>query len=89
MVTRKARVLVVEDDAPVRTSLEVALATEGYEVSAQSDARAMERLAEEFRPDLAIRDVNLAVGPDGYSVARTLRAGSTVPIIFPYGSRFR
>ncbi len=74
--------MVVEDDTPVRTSLEVALATEGYETWSEPDARALDQVAEQFRPDLAILDINLSVGPDGYSAARTLRAGSSIPIIF-------
>ena len=79
---QKPRVLVVEDDRPVRASLEVALAGEGYEVRAQADAQALEIVTEQFRPDLVILDVNLPAGPNGYSAARMLRAGTTVPIIF-------
>ncbi len=82
MATRKPRVLVVEDDRPIRSALEVALRGEDYEVEALPDARAVQTAAERFRPDLAILDVRLPDGPDGYTAARFLRAGSDLPILF-------
>ena len=81
MAKQNVRVLVVEDDRPVRTSLEVALREEGYEVCPCADASGLHRVVEQFRPDLAILDVRLATGPDGYSTARLLRAQSNLPII--------
>lgn len=79
---QRARVLVVEDDRPIRSSLEVALRGEGYEVLARADATDIEDVAATFRPDLAILDVRLPSGPDGYSAARKLRSGSDLPILF-------
>jgi two-component system OmpR family response regulator len=79
---REPRVLVVEDDVPIRAALEVALRGECYEVLALPDGRALAGTAEEFRPDLAVLDVRLPVGPDGYSMARSLRSRSTLPILF-------
>jgi two-component system, OmpR family, response regulator len=81
MAKRSVRVLVVEDDRPVRTSLEVALGEEGYEVCARADASFIQRVVDEFRPDLAILDVRLGNGPDGYSTARLLRAQGDIPVI--------
>ena len=81
MAKRSVRVLVVEDDRPVRTSLEVALGEEGYEVCARADASGIQRIVDNFRPDLAILDVRLGNGPDGYSTARLLRAHGDVPVI--------
>ena len=81
MAKRSARVLVVEDDRSVRTSLEVALREEGYEVCARPDASGVQRVIEQFRPDLAILDVRLGTGPDGYSTARLLRGQSDLPVI--------
>ena len=72
----------VEDDRPIRSSLEVALRSEGYEVEAQPDARRIHEAAERFRPDLAILDVHLPGGPDGYGAARVLRSSSDIPILF-------
>ena len=81
MAKSSVRVLVVEDDRPVRTSLEVALREEGYEVCACADASGVQRVVELFRPDLAILDVRLGTGPDGYSTARLLRGQSDLPVI--------
>ncbi len=82
MPKQKPRVLVVEDDRPIRSSLEVALAREGYEVEACEDAHRISQMAQQFRPDLAILDVHLPGGPDGYTAARVLRSSSDIPILF-------
>ena len=81
MTKGSVRVLVVEDDRPVRTSLEVALRQEGYEVCACPDASGIQRVVDQFRPDLAVLDVHLGSGPDGYSTARLLRGQSDLPVI--------
>lgn len=82
----KARILVVEDDELIRAALEVALEREGYEVRGEEDGRRVEEAAEVFVPDLAILDVNLQTGPDGYTIARRLRGKSSVPILFLTGA---
>ena len=81
MAKHSVRILVVEDDRPVRTSLEVALRQEGYEVCTCPDASGIQRVIDQFRPDLAILDVHLGTGPDGYSTARLLRGQSSLPVI--------
>ena len=82
MLNQRPRVLVVEDDAPIRSALEVALRSEGYELLALPDGTSLAAAADEYRPDLAVLDVRLPVGPDGYTMARTLRSRSTIPILF-------
>ncbi|WP_336921293.1 response regulator transcription factor [Aquipuribacter sp. SD81] len=82
MVTQQPRVLVVEDDGPIRDALQVALRAEGYQVLALPDGTTVASAAADFRPDVAVLDVRLGPGPDGYAVARTLRARSTLPICF-------
>ena len=74
--------LVVEDDRPIRVAVEVALGGEGYEVHSLADGTALVAAADGFRADLAVLDVRLPEGPDGYELARTLRARSTLPILF-------
>lgn len=81
MATQNARVVVVEDDDAVRGSLEIALENEGYEVLACTDATNIMKLVEQFRPDLAILDVHLPTGPDGYATARVLRENRDLPVI--------
>jgi DNA-binding response OmpR family regulator len=75
-------VLVVEDDNAVRSPLEVALRNEDYVVEACADGRGIEAVAAQFKPDLAVLDVRLPVGPDGYAMARILRGMSDQPILF-------
>ena len=72
----------VEDDSAIRWPVELALRGEGYVVEACPDGQALESVAGAFRPDLVLLDVRLPVGPDGYSMARTLRGMGDQPILF-------
>jgi two-component system, OmpR family, response regulator len=72
----------VEDDDPIRSALDVALRGEGYEVRAEPDGSRLQGVADRFRPDLAVLDVRLPVGPDGYAMARILRESSDMPVLF-------
>jgi len=67
------RVLVVDDDAPVRRMLERSLAAEGFEVEAAADGGAALVAAERSAPDLVVLDVAMP-GLDGLAVCRRLRA---------------
>ncbi|WP_334026180.1 response regulator transcription factor [Nocardia terpenica] len=81
MTDQSATVLVVEDDAGVRSTLDQLLRFEGYRVRLADDGQhALEILTEE-RPDLAVVDV---VMPrlDGLSLCRMLRRrGDRLPIL--------
>jgi two-component system, OmpR family, response regulator len=68
-----AKVLVVDDESSVRQALELAFRSEGYEVRTEADGTALADVTRSFRPDVAIVDVRLPVGPDGYTMARMLR----------------
>ena len=76
------RILVVEDDATVRDAVVTALQREGYLVRTSADGLGITAAIDAFRPSLAILDVRLPVGPNGLSIARTLRGGADVPILF-------
>lgn len=78
----KAGILVVEDDAAIRRSLDIALRRAGYEVRAEPDGTAVLKALTEFRPDLVILDVRLPAGPDGFSIARQVRREVELPILF-------
>nr|MDQ3612459.1 response regulator transcription factor [Actinomycetota bacterium] len=82
MLSQRPRVLVVEDDTPIRSALEVALRGEGYEVRAEPDGTGLPQVSEQFLPDLAVLDVRLPVGPDGYAMAGLLRRTSSLPVLF-------
>jgi DNA-binding response OmpR family regulator len=81
-VLSRPRVLVVEDDASIRTALDAALRGEGYEVLVLTDGSRLPAEADSFRPDIALLDVRLPNGPNGYAIARALRGHSTLPILF-------
>ena len=78
----RARVLVVEDDASIRHALESALRGEGYQVRACADGSGVRELASWFLPDLAVLDVRLPSGPDGFAIARTLRSVGDAGVLF-------
>jgi DNA-binding response OmpR family regulator len=77
-----AKVLVVEDEPIVRDLLVAVMRTEGYEVVAAGDAGAAFKQAKSFMPHLALIDVKLGSGPDGFTVARRLREEADVALLF-------
>ncbi len=78
---QKPRVLVVEDDQPIRASIRRALAYEGYAITETEDGEAALDTVRLSPPDLILLDLNLP-GIDGIEVcARIREAGDTMPII--------
>ncbi|HEX4541514.1 MAG TPA: response regulator transcription factor [Acidimicrobiales bacterium] len=77
-----AKVLVVEDEPIVRDLLVTVMRTEGYEVVAAADAGAALKQAKSFQPQLALIDVRLGSGPDGFAVARRLREEADLSLLF-------
>src|SRR5262249_4807220 len=65
-------VLIVEDDANLRSALEDNLRDEGYAVSVAGDGATAQRSWSEHCPDVIILDIMLP-DVDGYSLCRTLR----------------
>jgi two-component system, OmpR family, response regulator ResD len=74
------RILIVDDEPPVREVVGQYLQLEGYAVMQAADGLEALRLAEAFPPDLVILDLMLP-GIDGLDVCRRLRAKSAVPIL--------
>lgn len=84
------QVLLVEDDALVQELLHAVLADAGFEAfSVNSGAQALVELdadAERFKA--VITDINLAVGPDGWSVGRRARERvAGMPVIYMSANR--
>jgi two-component system OmpR family response regulator len=79
-VKERARVVVIEDEAAVRTAVGAALEREGLAVAAFADFVEVEAI-ESTMPDLIVLDVGLP-GGDGFELARRLRARGDVPIVF-------
>ncbi len=82
MASRPARVLVVEDEPNIRQLVEMTLTREGFEVQAEADGMRLEEAVERFRPDLAVLDVWLTAGTDGFQLARRIRGMTGIPILF-------
>ena len=75
-----SRVLVVEDDARIRKTLEINLRARDYEVDLASSGEQALQLAARHHPDVVILDLGLP-GMDGLDVVRGLRGWTPVPIV--------
>jgi two-component system OmpR family response regulator len=80
-MSNSSRILLVEDEEAAREALTLGLRGAGYVVQAEEDGAALANVVDNFRPDLAILDVMLP-GPDGFQLAKELRAKSDLPILF-------
>jgi DNA-binding response OmpR family regulator len=76
------RVLFIEDDSSLRQAITISLRGAGYEVRAEPDGSDLGAVVATFHPDMAILDVRLPHGDDGFALARQLRAMADVPVVF-------
>ena len=74
------RILVVDDEPNILTTLGPLLRTHGYEVLTAMSGRAAVVSAERERPDLIVLDLGLP-DLDGVDVCRIVRESSSVPIV--------
>ena len=80
----EVRVLVIDDEAPIRLLCRVNLAASGMDVLEAEDGRSGLELARKERPDLVLLDVMMP-GVDGWTVARELAADEDtrdIPVVF-------
>ncbi len=81
MVTEAAHVLVVDDDAPLRSLLQRYLLGQGFRVSTAGSAGDARRLLQAMQPDLMVLDVTMP-GETGLQLTRALReTGHDMPIL--------
>ncbi len=73
-------ILIIEDERKIAVGLQNYLESAGYTTFSASDGLTGLQMARRERPDLILLDVMLP-GMDGFSICRTLRAESSVPII--------
>jgi DNA-binding response OmpR family regulator len=66
----------------VREAVSIAFEGLGFTVLALVTGETLEQAVEEFRPDIAILDVMLPAGPDGFELARRIVTMSGIPVIF-------
>jgi two-component system OmpR family response regulator len=73
-------ILVVDDDAEIRSLLREYLQKQDLRVTAVADGKGLRAALDAARPDLVILDLMLP-GEDGLALCRDLRARSNVPVI--------
>jgi DNA-binding response OmpR family regulator len=77
-----SRALLIEDDLSVREAVVIAFEGLGFLVRAQPTGEQLTSVIDEFRPDVAIIDVQLPSGPDGFALARQVISQAGVPVVF-------
>lgn len=77
---KSAKVLVIDDEPSITTSIKYGLEKEGYTVITADNGTDGCELARNEKPDIVVLDVMLP-GLDGYEVCRMIRADLPVPII--------
>jgi len=80
MPSRKALVLVVDDDTRILRMLQRMLEFEGYRVLTAGNGKAVLNVFDEVIPDLVLLDIMLP-NMDGYTVCQRIREFSQIPII--------
>jgi two-component system OmpR family response regulator len=73
-------ILIVDDDAEIRSLLREYFEKNGYRVSLAADGKGLRAAFSVGEPDLVVLDLMLP-GEDGFTLCRELRARSEVPII--------
>ena len=76
----QGHILVVDDDAEIRSLVAEYLSSHGFRVSGARDGAQMRAALKTERPDLVVLDLMLP-GEDGLSLCRDLRARSNLPVI--------
>jgi two-component system, OmpR family, response regulator len=80
--TAPTRALLIEDDLSVREAVAIAFEGLGFVVRAQPTGEDLADMVQEFRPDVAIIDIQLPTGPDGFELARQVISLAGVPVVF-------
>jgi DNA-binding NarL/FixJ family response regulator len=79
----KLRVLIVDDEPLVRSLLTEVIKSLGYDTRSAESAADARKICQTFDADLAIIDVDLGPGPNGFDLAANLRAlNQAIAIIF-------
>lgn len=81
--SRVHKILVVDDDASVRTLVRDVLEVEGYAVELAEDGFSALRRIEAARPDCVVLDIMMP-GMDGHGVLSRIRSaegGATLPVV--------
>ena len=81
MTNANVRILVVDDEPPIRKLLRVGLGSQGYAVSEAPNAKAAIELMDQEKPDLVLLDLGLP-GMSGHELLRKWRDdGLDIPVV--------
>ena len=81
MTNATVRILIVDEEPPIRRLLRVGLSTQDYAVSEAMNAKVAMQLLEDDKPDLVILDLGLPDIPGHDLLARWRGEGVTLPIV--------
>ncbi len=79
-MTRRQRILLVDDDMPIQRALAPLLRSRGYDVEVAGSGAEALRALDARAPDLVVLDLGLP-DIDGAEVCRRIRAVSAIPVI--------
>ncbi|MDO8491934.1 MAG: response regulator transcription factor [Dehalococcoidia bacterium] len=79
-MSKKARILVADDEPKIRMFIRANLEARGYEVILAQDGIEASEAAERVLPDVIVLDVNMP-GMDGIEACRRIREWADIPII--------
>jgi len=80
-VSTLARVLIVDDDAEVASTLQEAVVQLGYSAQVAGDGPEALRLFPEFRPDIVLLDLTMPEMPGQVVLERLRQLDSQLPVI--------
>ena len=80
MLSSNAKILIIEDDATIRTELKILLEKYGYDIVITEDFGNAAGFIASNNPHLVLLDINLPVY-DGYHICKEIRKVSKVPVI--------
>lgn len=70
---KNVKILIIDDEPPIREVLSASLKDEGYQVKTAPDGEAGLRAIREFSPDVVFLDIWMPRGPDGIEVLKLAR----------------
>ena len=79
-MNQRDHVVIVDDDAEIRSLLEDYLDRNGYDTSSAAGGKELARVLDRRRADLIVLDIMMP-GEDGFEICRRLRAESNIPVI--------